>query len=171
MKSWMPWRTAASRKSTSSGDFMIVIRRARARDLPDLEELLGILFSIEEDFEVDEAKQHQGLSLMLGSDTRQIMVAQVDSRVVGMVSAQLLISTAEGAPSALLEDLVVRKEYRGRNIGSRLLAKIEKWARQHGATRCQLLADRGNAPALAFYEKHGWGPTSLICLRKKWGET
>ena len=163
----MRWKTVAQLKSTSSGDVMIVIRRARVKDLPELEALLGVLFSIEADFEVDEAKQHRGLSLMLGSDTRQILVAQVDGRVVGMVSAQLVISTAEGGPSALLEDLVVREEHRGINIGARLLAKIEKWAVEKGATRYQLLADRKNSPALAFYEKHGWHPTQLICLRKK----
>lgn len=170
MKSWTPWKREAFPRSTSSGEAMLVIRRANIKDLAALTELLGVLFSIEEDFEADAGKQGRGLALMLQGDSREVLVAEADGRVVGMVSAQLLISTAEGAPSALLEDLVVREECREKKIGLRLLAGIENWAREQGATRCQLLADRDNAPALTFYEKNGWGATNLICLRKKWGK-
>ena len=40
------------------------------------------------------------------------------------------------------------------------------WALEQGATRMQLLADKNNPPALAFYERLGWGTTALICLRQ-----
>ena len=45
-------------------------------------------------------------------------------------------------------------------------AAIEAWARARGATRLQLLADRENAPALAFYARVGWRATRLVCLRR-----
>jgi GNAT superfamily N-acetyltransferase len=83
-----------------------------------------------------------------------------------MVTAQLVVSTAEGARSALVEDLVVDAAERGRGVGASLLGAIEAWARARGATRLQLLADRENAPALAFYARMGWTGTRLVCLRR-----
>ena len=94
------------------------------------------------------------------------MVAECDDRVVAMCTAQLLVSTAEGALSALVEDLVVTAGMRGRGIGKRVLKAVETWARHHGVTRLQLLADRQNTRALGFYDKQGWTGTQLICLRK-----
>jgi hypothetical protein len=47
------------------------------------------------------------------------------------------------------------------------MESIEKWARDRGATRLQLLADRTNFGALDFYDNIGWLPTRLICLRRK----
>jgi GNAT superfamily N-acetyltransferase len=84
-----------------------------------------------------------------------------------MCTAQTLISTAEGGMVALIEDMVVDPGYQGMGIGQRLMAAIEDWAGQHGATRLQLLADRHNSQALSFYEKIGWQRTELICLRRK----
>jgi GNAT superfamily N-acetyltransferase len=48
-----------------------------------------------------------------------------------------------------------------------LLAALEEWAGRHGARRLDLLADRGNAAALAFYDKLRWQKTNLIALQKK----
>ncbi len=87
------------------------------------------------------------------------------SEVVGMVTVQLVVSTAEGGFSGLVEDLVVAARERGRGIGRLLLERAEGWARARGASRMQLLADRENARALHFYERAGWRGTRLLCLR------
>jgi GNAT superfamily N-acetyltransferase len=97
---------------------------------------------------------------------RTILVAERRGARIGMVTAQLVVSTAEGAPSALVEDMVVDAAARGRGTGAALLRAIERWARERGATRLQLLADRENAPALAFYARSGWTATRLVCLRR-----
>jgi GNAT superfamily N-acetyltransferase len=85
-----------------------------------------------------------------------------------MCSAQALISTAEGGWVALVEDMVVSTPYRGTGVGRRLMTAIEEWAKKRGMSRLQLLADRTNFAALDFYDKMGWCPTQLICLRRKW---
>jgi GNAT superfamily N-acetyltransferase len=84
---------------------------------------------------------------------------------VGMATAQLVVSTAEGAPSAWIEDVVVADWARRRGVGRRLVHAALAWARERGATRCQLLADRENTAALAFYARLGWRSTRLVCLR------
>ena len=146
----------------------MTIRNALHADLEPLVALLKELFSIEADFAVDERRQRRGLSLMLDGcgKHRCVKVAEAQGRVVAMCTAQLVVSTAEGAFSALVEDLVVTECMRGRGIGVAVLAAVEAWARQHGATRLQLLADKENQQALIFYQKQRWLSTRLICLHK-----
>ena len=144
-----------------------VIRAAVDEDLDALVRLLEALFSIEADFRPDARRQRRGLRLMLeDAERRVVLVAEREGRVVGMVTVQLVVSTAEGAPSGLLEDMVVDERFRGEGLGARLLLAAEAWAFDRGATRIQLLADRMNRPALRFYGRMGWSGTQLVCLRR-----
>lgn len=145
----------------------VTIRAARASDLPVLVRLLGELFSLEADFTPDPDAQRRGLTLMLADpERRAVLVAERAASVVGMVTGQLVVSTAEGAPSVLVEDMVVEAPSRGGGVGRALLRALEAWAAERGATRLQLLADRENAPALAFYDRAGWSATRLVALRR-----
>lgn len=147
----------------------LVIRDAEPSDLEALTDLLTELFSIEADFEVDPQRQRRGLARLMDGCRKHgcIKVAVVEGRVVGICSAQTLVSTAEGGIVALVEDMVVATPWRGHGIGRELMASIYRWAGLRGVTRLQLLADRTNRPALDFYAKNGWQTTQLICLRKR----
>lgn len=142
----------------------ITIRPAQTDDIAAMAGLLGQLFAIEADFAADEQAQMRGLSLLLRA-AACLLVADEDGAVVGMVSIQPLISTAEGGVVGLLEDLVVAEACRGRGIGSLLLHAALDWAQAQGMTRVQLLADHNNAKALQFYAKHSFYKTQLVCLR------
>jgi ribosomal protein S18 acetylase RimI-like enzyme len=143
-------------------------RKAEKKDIPEMLSLLRELFTIEEDFVFDAEKAQKGLELILeDSKKSQIMIAEENGETVGMASIQLLVSTAEGGYSGLIEDVVVKKDLRGKGIGRQLLEGIEKWARENKLKRIQLLADKNNDPALEFYKKNSWDSTSMICLRKK----
>jgi ribosomal protein S18 acetylase RimI-like enzyme len=154
----------------SPNSVTVHIRNARRTDIDVMVSLLGELFSIETDFSIDKARQRRGLKLMLDGclKHRCIKVAEVEGQVIGMCTAQTLISTAEGGIVALVEDVVIALQFRGQGIGRKLMESIEDWARSRGAARIQLLADRTNFSALDFYDKIGWRPTQLICLRRKW---
>ena len=148
--------------------FKHTIRRAKHADISGMIRLLRILFSIETDFAFDEGKQQRGLEMMLGDPTnRCIMVVEFKQQIVGMCTAQILVSTAEGGIVALIEDLVVEEACRGQGIGRELLLSIEGWATARGARRIQLLADQNNTQALEFYKKMNWESTQLVCLHKK----
>jgi len=127
--------------------------------------LLRQLFSIEEDFVYNPVRQKIGLELLLSSAHTTLLVAEMDGEVVGMVSGQVLISTAEGSPALLVEDLVVDEGMRGKGIGKALLTRVGAWGKQKNAERMQLLADCNNLKAIDFYQQSGWRKTSLICLR------
>jgi GNAT superfamily N-acetyltransferase len=97
----------------------------------------------------------------------QIFVAcHPTANVIGMVSAQLVISTAMGAPSVWLEDMIVLESFRGQGVGKALLNSAEGWAKSKGAKRIQLVADADNAPALQFYKHLEWQPTKLFAWKK-----
>ena len=127
--------------------------------------LLDLLFAIEADFRPDPARQRQGLALLLDDRRAKVLVAELTDGVVGMCTGQLVVSTAEGGPALLVEDVVVDPDHRGRGIGRAMLAALADWARGRGVRRLQLLADANNGPALAFYDRLGWRATALVCWR------
>ena len=141
----------------------INISDAELTDIPALVDLLGALFSIEADFKPDTEKQIQGLRmLILSPETGSIKVARdANGLAIGMVSAQLVISTAQGAHSAWLEDMIIHEHYRGQGIGKALITEVLAWAKQKGATRTQILVDTENAPAVGYYQHLGWENTQL----------
>ena len=140
-----------------------IIENASAQDIPALIALLAILFGIEADFQADVAKQKNGLALLINHpESGVIKVAKNQTgQVIGMVSAQLVISTAQGSSSAWIEDMVVEEAYRDKGVGKALLEAALIWAKGKGATRAQLLVDTENTPALGYYAHLGWESTQL----------
>ena len=146
----------------------LAVRTARTEDLPALVSLLAELFALEPDFAVDPARQRRGLELLLEDRLRRtVIVAEAGGTILGMVTGQLVVSTAEGAASVWVEDMVVTERARRGGVGKRLLRAVEEWGKARGATRLSLLADRENAAALAFYAARGWSGTRMVCLRRR----
>jgi len=148
---------------------LVTITQAQATDIPALVDLLAELFSIEQDFQPDYEKQMRGLYMLLTDTERStVLVARnKDQKILGMVTAQLVISTAEGAYSAWVEDMVVTANARGKGIGRKLLEQINVWAKSKGASRAQLLVDLDNQAALDYYHHLAWQSTRLAARRIK----
>lgn len=143
---------------------------AAAEDLEALAGLLSELFALESDFAPDRAKQLRGLRMILDSpQTGRLFVLRVGGTVAGMANALITVSTAEGRPVVLLEDVVVGAAWRGRGFGRRLVEHVLDWAGAAGMTRVTLLADRANVPALAFYAALGFEPSAMTVLRRRVG--
>ena len=141
---------------------------ARRRDLPQLVALLGVLFGQEAEFAPDPAKQRRALRMLLADPALgRIYVARRGARVLGTVSVLRSMSTAEGGPAGLLEDLVVRQEARGAGVGAALLAFAAERSRAGGLLRLTLLTDRGNRKARRLYRKAGFKPSPMVPLRLK----
>ncbi len=146
----------------------IVIRQANMLDVDHLVGLLEQLFAIEKDFDFNPGKHKKGLFLMLDGCGKHntVKVALIHNTIVGMCTAQTRISTAKGEITAVLEDLVVDENHRGKGIGPALLENIVQWAEKRGIKNLQLLADRENTKALDFYKRQQWNSTQLVCLTK-----
>ena len=144
----------------------IYICKATSSDVDSLIRLLEDLFSIEEDFCFNEQKQRQGIWMLLNDSRSYIIVAKFNGNIVGMCTIQRIISTAEGGEVGIVEDVIIDKKYRNKQIGTILLQAIEKYSKENELSRLQLLVDKKNTPALNFYQKINWNTTNLICLRK-----
>ena len=139
----------------------ITIEKAIQTDLPQMAELLSVLFAIESDFTINYDKQLSGITRLFEHDTSDLLVAKYEGKVIGMITMQRLISSAEGDYVGQIEDLVVHEEYRKMSVGSRLINKMRNLALEYGYKRIQLAADVDNANALQFYNRRGFKKTHL----------
>ncbi len=147
-------------------DIACLIRPAIHEDIEAMVSLLKELFGIETDFAIDHDRQKSGLAILLDEPDSIALVAEYNDAIVGMCTVQTVISTAEGGPAGLLEDMIVHSGFRRMGVGEMLLAAAEKWAGEHGLSRFQLLTDCRNKSALLFYRSQGWQKTNMVCLHK-----
>jgi GNAT superfamily N-acetyltransferase len=145
---------------------MLELGIARRDELPELVALLGLLFSQEAELTADAAKQSRALETLLGDASKgTVFVARDEGRVVAMASLLYTVSSAEGGPAALFEDLVVHPAHRGRGIGTALLGFIIQEAKRRGVLRLTLLTDAQNERAQALYRKLGFADSSMKPMR------
>ena len=139
----------------------IEIKEAEEEDLEQMANILSLLFEIEQDFEINYEKQLAGITKLFNHAGKVLLVAKYEDEVVGMVTMQRLISSAEGDFIGQVEDLIVKNEYRKMGVGSRLLNKIRAIAQSLDYKRIQLSADIINDNAKEFYTRRGFHQTHL----------
>jgi GNAT superfamily N-acetyltransferase len=141
---------------------------AEPGDVPQLVELLGILFTQEAELEPDPAKQRRALEMILADASRaRIYVARDGARIIAMAALHFTTSTAEGGKVAWFEDCIVRPEHRRKGLGKTLLEYVIAQAQAEGALRVMLLTDGDNASAQALYRKSGFRDSSMLAMRLK----
>lgn len=145
---------------------MARIEIAQRSDIPQLVDLLHVLFLQEADFIPDRDKQTVGLQMIIDSPhTGVIFIARDDNQISGMVSLLFTISTALGAPVCWLEDMVIHPNQRGNGLGSQLMEHAIQYAKLNGYRRITLLTDQVNSGAQRFYRRLGFTDSSMIALR------
>jgi len=144
----------------------IRIEIATATDIAELCRLLGLLFEQEAEFAADISRQQRGLQTIFEHpELGTLVVAKQQGLIVGMVNLLFTVSTALGARVALLEDVVVLPQLRGRGVGSRLIEAAIATARKTGCKRITLLTDADNQAAQGFYRKHGFTSSAMLAMR------
>lgn len=144
------------------------ITPAAPEDIPQLCDLLTILFSQEAEFQPDPAAQTEGLRQIVDfPDRGHILVLRDGETVAGMISLLWNISTALGGRVATVEDFVVRPEYRHGGGGTHLLKAAINYAAQAGCRRITLLTDHDNERAQRLYARHGFQPSEMLTMRMK----
>lgn len=115
---------------------MIEITTARLNDIEELCDLLGLLFSTEEEFHPNRELQRHGLELIIADRARgEILVARRGEIIIGMVNILYTVSTALGSQVAILEDMIVVAEERNQNVGSLLIEQAVQKAKNQ---QCKL---------------------------------
>lgn len=88
------------------------------------------------------------------------LVAEEDGMVAGAV-----IGAWDGR-RAWIYHLAVLPDRQGGGIGRMLMDELERRLRAVGATRLNLLVERGNAGVADFYRKLGYAPDELLFMTK-----
>ena len=141
---------------------------ATAKDLPQMVDLLAVLFTDEAEFQPNAEKQRRALEGILANPAiGTLYVAREGKRVIAMASLLYTISTVEGGKAAWFEDLVVHPDERKRGIGEALLKHVVTQARAAGITRITLLTDMQNERAQAMYRRAGFVGSPMRPMRLK----
>lgn len=139
---------------------------AEEKHIEELCSLLDELFSMDIEFTPDRDAQKRGLKSIINQpDTGEILILQKEGKIIGMVSLLYTISTALGGPVAVLEDMIISKEFRKMGYGSALLKNALQWAQDRGILRVTLLTDYNNDIAIKYYEKQGFTRSAMIPMR------
>lgn len=105
----------------------------------------------------NEARENLAAGLR-GNASALVLLATVDDEAVGCAVCVWGFSTFAGRPSVNLHDFAVAPEHRGRGVGSRLLAELERRARERGCCKVTLEVHDSNEGAKRLYRRTGFGP-------------
>lgn len=141
----------------------ILIRKATKSDLPVIRELLAELVSAMDDTEcIDLRIPLKTLERLLKDARSHFLVAATEGTPIGFVHFTVRQTVLHRSPSAMIDELVVTKEYQGKGIGKQLvLATIEK-CKQLGCCEVEVSTERTNVKARKFYKKCGFNKTEIL---------
>lgn len=118
-----------------------IIRRAKMKDSDRIIELVSELGRPEPKNE-EEIKHFAKLSQnYISEKDKIILVAEVDSKVVGMISLVFLPRLNRNKPEAWIPEFIVDKEYRNKGIGRELLKECIRIAKGRNAGESDLKQD------------------------------
>ena len=144
------------------------IREARRADL---ENVLALYAAIEDSpadvLNLDEAQavwaqfaRYPSYRLWVACDTGAHGAA--NDVVVGTYALLIMHNMAHrGAPSAVVEDVVVAQDQQGRGVGRQMMAHAMQQAREAGCYKLALSSNARRAGAHAFYESLGFAQHGL----------
>jgi GNAT superfamily N-acetyltransferase len=132
------------------------IHRARPDEAGLIFSLIGELADYEKLSHEVEATE-AGIAAALFSDNPRLFceIAECAGEPAGFAVWFFNFSTFSGRPGIYLEDLFVRKAFRGRGIGKALLAHLAKLCLDNGWSRLQWSVLDWNTPSIDFYKSIG----------------
>ncbi len=138
------------------------IRVANLKDKENVLLLLNELGEVINDivrFDPDNVRAHE-----LGRDNykkamerqdRRVFVVEEGNELIGVATFFILTDFITGKSFAHIDDFVVKKKYRGRGVGTKLLAFIKEYARNNHIHTIKLTSSTQLARAYKFYKRHG----------------
>jgi len=144
----------------------IIVSQATNKDIQSITQLLEILFTQEADFEPQPEKQAQAIADIVSHPEKgHFLLLRHQQKVIGAVSLLYIPSTAMGGQSALLEDMIISPDFRGKGYGRQLLNAAVEFAQQQGCLRLTLLTDKSNMIAQKMYKQLGFEYSAMLPMR------
>ena len=147
----------------------LIIRKAREDELKIVQELNQMLF--ENDGVWDKTLNMNWVFSEEGekyfrdriSGEGVCLVAELDGEVVGYLAGGMFKPYHHRIQMKMaeLENILVKEEFREKNIGEKLFEEFLKWSKEQNAQRITVYATAQNSRAIKFYERVGFKPYSL----------
>jgi len=131
--------------------FEIRVRDAVESDAPAIAALLDAL-----GHPLEPARVVAQLEALARQGRCATLVAEVDGRVVGLVSAQAMLMLHRPDPSGRVTVLVVDSAAHASGVGTRLLREAESFLAREGCTRIEVTSSPHRVEAHAFYLRRGY---------------
>lgn len=94
---------------------------------------------------------------IIDSDYLTLVVAEMDSRVVGTCYLNVIPNlTRTAAPYALVENVVTDEDHRGRGVGKAVVSYAVSLAWAAGCYKVMLMTGRGSEAVFRFYRECGF---------------
>lgn len=136
---------------------MIMIRKAERQDAPQMWELMREL-AVFENY-IDSFAITPEIVESSGFDKEPVdfysFVAVDGERVVGLAVYYFLPYTAQNRPAIYLKELYISPDYRGQQIGDRLMQALKEEAKVHNCQQIKWTVAPWNKAGQAFYQKLG----------------
>jgi GNAT superfamily N-acetyltransferase len=147
---------------------MISIRSGTVNDVPLLKTLIQEFAEYEHDSVVttEERLRQDGFG---ARPKFQVLIAEIDGPPAGYALFFECYSSFQG-PGIFLEDLYVRRQFRGKSVGRALLAHVARLTKETNGFGIMFNVLDWNAPAIEFYRAIGatflddW---KTVCLKQK----
>jgi len=132
----------------------VIVRLAKLEDQNRCAELLEVLAKATSDpHEIFDSKTFKNL---ISNERGSLVVAEENGTVLGMASISFNLALRYNGEYCQLEELVVDKEARGKNVGGLLIEETIKLAKKKGCKEYGLYILESTKHNQGFYEKYGF---------------
>tara|TARA_Y100000590_G_scaffold71834_1_gene78911 strand:- start:342 stop:779 length:438 start_codon:yes stop_codon:yes gene_type:complete len=132
----------------------VIVRLAKIEDQNRCAELLEVLAKATSDpHEIFDSKTFKNL---ISNERGSLVVAEENGTVLGMASISFNLALRYNGEYCQLEELVVDKEARGKNVGGLLIEETIKLAKKRGCKEYGLYILESTKHNQGFYEKYGF---------------
>ena len=153
----------------------IDIRKATAKDLNDILRLNQELFKKEyreydKSLDMRWTSSQRGRSYFKNRISQKdgfVSVAVIDGKIIGYLCGGFREhSYRKKAKYAELENMIVEKKMRGKEIGEKLAQEFLKWCKENKANYISVTAAAGNKAGIDFYRRLGFKDYNLTLEKK-----
>lgn len=125
-------------------------------------------------FRADGTTLRGRLTTLIGGENALLLVAELGGRVVGYIHGEIVTYLLFAGREMLVSELFVRREHRGKGVGSALMAAIEAEAVKQKCFRISVLNSRERESyKRGFYPSLGYDERTHVAnftKRLDWGE-
>ncbi len=141
----------------------LVTVEADENDLPAIVDLLTELSStLEQSPSLDQQQLIANCLSLLHNPYAFILLAKDGGNTVGLINYSTRRTALHPRPSALIDEIIVAEDHRGKGIGSSLLSAAIDKCRQLGCCEIEVSTEMGNEAAKALFQASGFTGDSVL---------